>query len=76
MDPVLRALAIFFFLMLVFRLSGKRTLKDITIFDFVLLLIISESVQQALLDDDYSLTNGFVVISAYVMLDIGFSLLK
>jgi uncharacterized membrane protein YcaP (DUF421 family) len=76
MDPLLRALAIFFFLMLVFRLSGKRTLKDISIFDFVLLLIISESVQQALLDEDYSLTNGFVVISAYVLLDIGFSYLK
>jgi uncharacterized membrane protein YcaP (DUF421 family) len=76
MDPLIRALAIFFFLMLVFRLSGKRTLKDVTIFDFVLLLIISETVQQAILDDDYSLTNGIVVISAYLVLDIGMSMLK
>ena len=64
MDSLIRALIIFFFLMLVFRLSGKRTLQEVTIFDFVLLLIISESVQQALVVDDFSLTNGIVLICA------------
>lgn len=76
MDPLFRAIILFVFCLVVFRLSGKRTLKDVTVFDFVLLLIISEATQYALLDDDYSLVNGMLVIAAYVLLDVGLSLLK
>jgi uncharacterized membrane protein YcaP (DUF421 family) len=76
MDSLLRALVLFVFCLVVFRLSGKRTLKDVTVFDFVLLLIISEATQHALLDDDYSLVNGMLVIAAYVLFDVGLSLLK
>ena len=76
MYAMIRALVIFFFCMLVFRFSGKRTMKDITIFDFVMLLIISESTQQALLDDDSSLINGLLTIAAYVIISVGLSLLK
>ncbi|RYD79878.1 MAG: DUF421 domain-containing protein [Sphingobacteriales bacterium] len=76
MDPLVRAIALFVFCIIVFRFSGKRTLKDITVFDFVLLLIISEAAQNALIDDDYSLVNGMLVIGAYVLLDIGLSLVK
>ena len=45
-------------------------------FDFVLLLIIAETTQQALLGDDYSLTNAFILITALIGIDIGLSLLK
>jgi uncharacterized membrane protein YcaP (DUF421 family) len=76
MYSLVRALTIFFFCMLVFRLSGKRTMKDITVFDFVMLLIISESTQQALLDNDFSLINGLLTIAAYVIISVGLSLLK
>ena len=41
MDAVLRALAVFLILLVLFRLSGKRTLSQVTTFDFVLLLIVS-----------------------------------
>jgi len=75
-DSVLRAAAIYAFLLVVFRLSGKRSLSQITTFDFVLLLIISEATQQALLGDDFSVTNAFVVILSLIGLDIGLSLLK
>jgi uncharacterized membrane protein YcaP (DUF421 family) len=47
-----------------------------TPFDFVLLLIIAETTQQALLGDDFSLINAFVLIVTLVILDIGLSLLK
>ena len=40
MTSILSAAAIYVFLMAVFRVAGKRTLKDATVFDFVLLLII------------------------------------
>ena len=76
MDAVLRASAIYFFLLLIFRLSGKRSIAQITTFDLILLLIISEATQQALLGQDFSLTNAFLVILTLVGIDIGLSLLK
>ena len=76
MDAVTRAAAIYIFLILLFRIAGRRTLSDMTTFDFVLLLIISEATQQALLGDDFSITNAFIVITVLIGLDIGFGLLK
>lgn len=76
MDQVLRTLGIYLFLMIVFRISGKRTLKDVSVFDFVLLLVISESVQQALTRNDYSLTNAWIIIATFVAIDIAMSLVK
>ena len=76
MDSVLRAAAIYIGLMIIMRFAGKRSLAQITTFDFVLLLIISEATQQAMLGQDFSVTNALIVIMTLVMLDIGFSLLK
>jgi uncharacterized membrane protein YcaP (DUF421 family) len=76
MDTVVRGIAIYLFLLLVFRLTGKRSLGQVTTFDFVLLLIISETTQQALLGDDFSVTNAFLSILTLVVIDIGMSLLK
>ncbi|WP_242921329.1 DUF421 domain-containing protein [Pontibacter liquoris] len=76
MDSVIRGLAIYFFLLLIFKVSGKRSLHDTTTFDFVLLLIISETTQQALLADDFSLVNGFILITTLVFTDIVLSLVK
>ena len=76
MDSVLRAAAVYGFLLLVFRLTGKRSLAQITAFDFVLLLIIGEATQQALLGDDFSVINAFVVIATLMALELGLSLAK
>ena len=76
MDSVLRAAAIYVGLMIILRLSGKRSLAQITTFDIVLLLIIGEATQNALLGQDFSLTNAMLVIVTLVGLDIGLSLLK
>ena len=76
MNSILRALAIYLFLLLVFRLLGKRSLNQMTTFDFILLLIISEATQQALMGDDYSLTAAGLVILTLVTLDLGLSLFK
>ena len=69
MDAVLRALVIYAFIVVVMRLSGKRTMSQLTAVDFVLLLIISEATQQALLGDDFSLTTSALVITALVFID-------
>ena len=76
MDSVVRALAIYAILLIIFRISGKRSLAQITTFDFVLLLVIGEATQQALLGDDFSMTNAFIVIVTLLGLDIALSLLK
>lgn len=76
MDAVLRSVAIYVFLLVLFRISGKRSLSQITTFDFVLLLIIGEATQQALLGNDFSMTNAFIVITTLLGIDVGLSLLK
>ncbi|RIH80952.1 hypothetical protein Mterra_03421 [Calidithermus terrae] len=76
MDSVIQALAVYGFLLVLFRLAGKRSLAQITTFDFVLLLIISESIQNALVGQDYSLTHAALLVMTLVGVDIGLSLLK
>ena len=76
MDVVFRAVAIYTFLLVLFRLAGKRTLADVTPFELVLLLIIGESTQQGLLGDDFSVTTSLLVITTLVSIDVGLSLAK
>ncbi len=76
MEPVLRALVVYALLFLIFRISGRRTLAQITPFDLVLTLIISESIQGALMDDDRSLTGAFLIVITMVGMDIILSIAK
>jgi uncharacterized membrane protein YcaP (DUF421 family) len=76
MESIVRALVVYLVLLLVFRIAGKRALAQITTFDFVLLLIIGEATQQALLGDDYSIINAVLIIVTLVGTDIGISLWK
>ena len=76
MDSVVRAAAVYLVLLLLFRIVGKRSLAETGAFDFVLLLIIAEATQQAMIDDDNSMTNAFLIIVTLLVLNVGFSLLK
>ena len=76
METILRGVAIYIILLVVIRLSGRRTLAEMTPFDFVLLLIIAETTQQALLGDDFSITNAFLLIVTLFSLDIALSHIK
>ena len=73
MESVLRAAAVYLFVLVVFRISGKRSMSQITTFDFILLLIIGEATQQALLGDDFSVANACVTIATLMTLELGFS---
>ncbi|RAW02164.1 DUF421 domain-containing protein [Pseudochryseolinea flava] len=61
---------------IIFRILGKRSLAEITTFDFVLLLIISEATTDALIGEDYSLIWCFVMVGTLVGIDYILSLLK
>lgn len=76
MDAVLRALAVYLFLLVVFRIAGRRTMMELTSFDLVLLLILSEATQNAMIGEDFSVTNACLVILTLVGVDILFSHFK
>lgn len=76
MDAILRATIIYIVLYIVFRVSGKRSLHDLSAFDLLLLLIISEATQQAMVDSDNSMTHSILLIVTLVAIDITLSLVK
>ena len=76
MELVIRGIAVYLFLWLIFRVSGKRSLRNATTFDFVLLLIVAETTQQALIGDDSSITGAFLLIVVLVGSDVLLSLVK
>jgi uncharacterized membrane protein YcaP (DUF421 family) len=75
MESVIRAAVVYTVLLVLFRIAGKRSLAEITSFDLVLLLIISEATQQAMLDDDNSMTNALLIVSTLVGMNILISVL-
>jgi uncharacterized membrane protein YcaP (DUF421 family) len=76
MEIVIRAAVMYLLLLLVFRLAGKRTLSEADTFDFLMLLIISETTQQAMVRDDKSFTAAFILIVTLVSLTILLSYVK
>lgn len=76
MHAVLRPLLIFVLLVVIFRLTGKRSIGEITTFDFLLLLIVSESVSNALLAGDSSITGATIAVITLVGCDVALSLAK
>lgn len=65
-EPIIRALIIYVALFVMFRLAGKKQLGEMSPFDFILLLIISESVSNGLTGDDSSLPAGVICAAALV----------
>ena len=76
MESVIRPTFVYLFVLVLLRLTGRRTLAQITTFDFVLLLIISEACQQALIGVDNSMINSAIVVATLIGLNILMSLLK
>jgi uncharacterized membrane protein YcaP (DUF421 family) len=76
MDTVIRATAIYLFLLVMLRGGGKRALSQITTFDFVLLLILGEATQQALIGNDFSITTGLLLIASLIGIDMTMSFVK
>ena len=69
MDVVIRAAIVYLVLLVILRITGKRSMAQVTIFDFILLLIISEAVSEALVGEDPSLTAAALIVTTLVLLD-------
>jgi uncharacterized membrane protein YcaP (DUF421 family) len=76
MDSVLRAAGVYVVLLVIFRLAGRRTIAQMTSFDLILALIVSEGVSQGLTGQDHSVTNALLIAITLVTMDVGISVLK
>jgi uncharacterized membrane protein YcaP (DUF421 family) len=76
MDSMLRGLAMYLFLLMVFRVAGKRSLARASSFDLILLLMIGGLVKDALVNGDESLTNAMLLVLTLVGADALLSRLK
>ena len=65
MDIVLRATVMFFILFLLIRLLGKRELGQMTPFEFVVLVVLGDLIQQGVTHNDFSLTGATLAISTF-----------
>jgi len=59
-EKVLRTVLVYGFLIILLRLAGKRTLGQVTSFDLVVLLLLSNTVQNAIIGNDNSLIGGLI----------------
>src|SRR5262245_342714 len=59
-EKILRPLVVYAFLIVALRLAGKRELAQLNAFDLVVLLMISNTVQNAIIGDDNSVTGGVI----------------
>src|SRR6201996_9371372 len=68
LEKILRPLLVYLFLIVALRLAGKRELAQLNPFDLVVLLTLSNTVQNAIIGDDNSVTGG--IIGAFTLLAI------
>jgi uncharacterized membrane protein YcaP (DUF421 family) len=76
MQGVLRAAFVFFLLIGLFRIAGRRSMNEMSSFELVLMLVVGESMGQAVIGKDFSLTNAALVATTLIMLNVGMSLVK
>ena len=76
MDIAIRSAVIFFFIFLLMRIVGRRELSTLEPFDLILLVVLGDSVQQAVTQDDYSVTGAFIVVSTIALLQVFMSYLN
>jgi len=60
LEKIVRPLVVYFFLLIAFRLVGKRELGQMTPFDLIVLLTISNVLQNAMIGPDNSLSGGLI----------------
>ncbi|HVH08359.1 MAG TPA: YetF domain-containing protein [Gemmatimonadales bacterium] len=76
LDIALRTSIVYLALLAGLRLSGARTLGQMTVFDFVLLLVISNAVQNAMVGADTSLAGGLVAAAVLMLWRWGIARLR
>ena len=68
-ELVVRGLVVYFFLILLLRLTGKRQIGQLSPFDLVLLLILSDAVQNSMNAGDDSLIGGLISATTLIVIN-------
>lgn len=66
---ILRSIAVYIFIVLAIRLFGKKELAQLSVVDLVFILLISNSVQNAMVGDNSTLTGGIVAATALFLVN-------
>jgi len=66
---VLRACVVYFVLLVMIRLSGKRSMGQFTAFDMLLVVLLGNAVQNALLGSDNSVAGGLLLAATLIVLN-------
>ncbi|MGE8339951.1 hypothetical protein BSF41_36130 [Flavobacterium sp. ACN2] len=74
LDIIIRSVAVYFFMTIALRVFGKKELSQLNTADIILILLISNSVQNAMVGPDTSLIGGLV--AALVLFAINFAIKK
>ena len=70
MEIVIRAAVMFFFLWAVTRAVGRSTLGELTTFELLLYVTMGDLIQQAVTQQDYSVTSGVLAVSVFALLTV------
>ncbi|MET0582127.1 MAG: YetF domain-containing protein [Pseudoxanthomonas sp.] len=73
---VLRACIVYFILLAMIRASGKRTMGQFTPFDMLLVVLLGNAVQNALLGEDTSVGGGLLLAATLIALNWGVGLVS
>ena len=73
-EKIIRPAIIYFFLVLALRIFGKRELAQLNPFDLVVLLSLSNTVQNAIIGEDTSVTGG--LIGAFTLLAVNYLVVR
>lgn len=65
MDIVIRATVMFAIVFLLIRILGKRELAEMTPFEFVMLVVIGDLIQQGITHNDFSLTGATLAVATF-----------
>src|SRR5512138_4004367 len=68
-EKILRPIVVYAFLVVSLRLAGKRELAQLNPFDLVVLLTLSNTVQNAIIGNDNSVTGGIVGASTLLIVN-------
>jgi uncharacterized membrane protein YcaP (DUF421 family) len=70
LEIVLRCTAVYLAVYAALRVSGKRHLSQLSLVDFVLVLLVSNAVQNAMVGNDSSLLGGLVAAGALILVNV------
>ena len=76
MDLVVRAIFVFFLMLVITRAVGRRELSSMEPFDLILLIVTGDLVQQGITQSDYSVTGAVTVIATIALLTVALSYLS